>query len=94
MGLEPTTWGPAIPRHLTVALRQYRLDMLTTPESPIEQWRQFATWHLQIVLDVIEFMSGTLKKLMPGHIAIPVLLIFRYIRVGLMRFNTLPEFNT
>ena len=36
--------------------------------------------------------SETLKT--PGHIANPVSLIFRYIRVGFTRFNNNPEFNT
>ena len=39
-----------------------------------------------------EFTSETLKT--PSHIANPVPLIFRYIRVGLTRFNNNPEFNT
>ena len=30
----------------------------------------------------------------PGHISNPVLLIFLCVGVGLMRFNTLSEFNT
>ena len=47
--------------------------------------------HMAFVINFTEFTSETLK--MPGHIANPISLIFRY-RVGLMRFNTLPEFNT
>ena len=48
--------------------------------------------HMAIVIEFAEFTSETLKT--PGHIiANPVSLIFRYIRVGLMRFNTLHEFN-
>ena len=48
--------------------------------------------HMAFIIDFTEFTSETLKT--PGHIANPVSLIFLYIRVGLMRFNTLPEFNT
>ena len=47
--------------------------------------------HMAFVID-FKFTSETLKTL--GHIANPVLFIFRYIRAGLMCFNTLPEFNT
>ena len=46
--------------------------------------------HMAFVIDFTEFTSETLKT--PGHIANPVSLIFLYIRVGLMRLNTLPEF--
>ena len=48
--------------------------------------------HVAFVIDFTEFTSETLKT--PGHIANPVPLIFRYIRVGLTRFNNNPEFNT
>ena len=48
--------------------------------------------HMTFVIDFTEVTSETLKT--PGHIANPVSLVFRYIRVGLMRFNNLPEFNT
>ena len=48
--------------------------------------------HMTFVIDFTEFTSETLKT--PGHIANPAPLIFRFIGVGLTRFNTLPEFNT
>ena len=57
-------------------------------KSAIENWRRIVAF----VIEFTEFTSETLKA--PGHIANPGLLIFRYIGVGLMRFNTLPEFNT
>ena len=47
---------------------------------------------MTFVIDLTDFTSGTLKT--PGHIADPFSLTFRYIRVGLTRFNTLPKFNT
>ena len=47
---------------------------------------------MTFVIDFTELTSETLKT--PGHFANPVSLILRYIRVGLTRFNTLPEFNT
>ena len=42
-------------------------------------------------IDCTEVTSEALKT--PGHIASPVPLIFRYIRVGLTRFNSNPEFD-
>ena len=48
--------------------------------------------HMTFVIDFTDFTTETLKT--PGHIDNPVSLVFRYIRVGLTRFNTLPEFNT
>ena len=44
------------------------------------------------VIDFTEVTAEALKA--PGHIANPVPLIFRCIKVGLARSNTLPEFNT
>ena len=46
--------------------------------------------HMAFAIDCTGFTSDTLKT--PGHIANPVRLIFRYIRVGLTRFNNNPEF--
>ena len=46
---------------------------------------------MAFVIDFTEVTSDTLKT--PGHIANPLSLIFRCIGVGLMRFNTLPEFT-
>ena len=48
--------------------------------------------HMIFVIDLTDFTTETLKT--PGHIANPVSLIFLYIRFGLTRFNTLPDFNT
>ena len=48
--------------------------------------------HMALVIDFTEVTSEPLKA--PGHIANPVSLIFRFMGVGLARFNTLPEFVT
>ena len=47
---------------------------------------------MTFVIDFTDFTTETLKP--PGHIDNTVSLILRWIRVGLTRFNTPPEFNT
>ena len=53
-----------------------------------------ACHHMTFAIHLTEVTSETSKT--PGHIANPVSLIFRYVYIkgGLTRFNTLPEFNT
>ena len=87
VGLEPRPCDTEAFDRNTTPIRIGHVDVRGKSDRKVASNR-----HMAFVIDFTEFTSETLKT--PGHIANPVLLTFLYIRVGLMRFNTLPEFNT
>ena len=86
-GLNPRRCGTEAFDRDTVPIWIEHVETLDKFDTTVSSNR-----HMTFVIDFTDFTTETLKT--PGHIVNPISLIFRCIRVGLTRFNTLPEFNT
>ena len=87
VGLEPRPCDTEAFDRNTAPIRIGHVDHLGKSDIKVAPKR-----HMAFAIECAEFTSENLKA--PGHIANPVPLMFRYIRVGLTRFNNNPEFNT